>query len=285
MATWDRFKEPTTGLEVSLQSGRVFNPRSYCDDPDIGPVGVYISKEPVCKLLLDPVIQFLGEPIAWDISQSRSATGTISTYTIDWGGATDIGNITGAAWSGAKTGNVVYDDLGTYTMTAYVTDLLSKRSKEVEITVEIVEPVERIYIATSDTGVYLMDNGATPAASNTGLSGDQLLGRAIRLDPATAELPAEQQQLIFVTADGLSLSQDGGANWSNTSKATLGTPANTAADDPAPATADLDQIDLCFDPQDSRRVYLLRTTTSPKRAWLYKSDDYGETWSNTQVGS
>ena len=63
-----------------------------------------------------------------------------------------------------------------------------------------------------------------------------------------------------------------------------GVPVNTAEDDPAPATADLDQIDIAFDPQDGRRVYLLRVTTTPERAWLYKSDDYGLSFSNTQIG-
>ena len=80
------------------------------------------------------------------------------------------------------------------------------------------------------------------------------------------ELPLADAAYRQLLADGISYSTNGGVNWANISKATLGTPENAAGDDPAPVTADLDQIDLSFDPQDSRRLYLLRTTASPLRA-------------------
>jgi hypothetical protein len=249
----------------------------------MGTPAIYTTKPPVCHLSLIPRIQFLGQAIAWDISNSRSATSTISTYTIDWGGATDIGDISGAAWAGAKTGDVVYDAAGVYTVEAFVTDLLSTPSQHVFITVEVVVPVERVYIATPAGGMFISDNGGTPTASNTGLSGDQLKIRTARLHPAYADLTAAQQHIWLATKDGVSYSTTGGATWTNISKATLGAPDNSAGDDPAPATADLDQIDVAFDPQDSRRVYLMRATVSPLRTWLYKSDDYGASWSNAQV--
>lgn len=281
--TWERWQSKTTGLAVSLKSGAVFNPRSYCHDLDIGEVGVYLSKPPVCLLNMDPLVQFTGYPIAWDISASRSATGSIDTFTIDWGGETDLGNISNAPWSGAKSGLVSYPNIGEYIVTAYVTDLLGKNSKEVELTVEIVAPIERVYIATTDAGLFLMDNGDEPAQV-AWFSDNQLKGRGVRLDPATRDLPADQQWVWFIHADGLSNSQDGGASWTHTDKDDLGQPVNLAGDAPAPQSSDLDQIGLWFDAHDPRRLYLLRTTTAPnKRAWLYVSDDYGQTWSNYQV--
>ncbi len=281
--TWERYAGEDTGLEWRILKGRNFTPRFYCDDPTVGAaIAIYATKPPVCHLILIPRVQYLGQPIDWDISPSGSATSTINTYTINWGGATDDGNISGAAWSGAKTGDIIYNAVGTYAVEAYVTDVLSQQSQHVKMTVEVVEPVERVYIATPDAGVYVSDNGADPAASNTGLSGDQLKIRSLRLHPAYADLPAVQQHVWICTADGVSYSTNGGTAWSNISQATLGTPENAAGDSPAPATADLDQIDLAFDPDDPRTIYLLRTTAT--RAWRYMSTDYGATWTNEQVG-
>ena len=280
--TWERFANANpTGLRVEAWLGSVANFRSYCDDPDLGPVGIYISKEPVCKLKLTPTVQFTNTDIAWDISQSRSTTGTLDTFDIDWGGTTDIGDLASQAWAGAKTGNVQYTTVGNYTVTAYVTDLLGQRSKEAIVEVRIIIPVERVYIGTTNNGVYLMDNGGTPAASNTGLTGDDLKLRTIRLNPHHQDNPAEEQHLWVCTAAGLAYSTDGGATFDTITKATMGAPVNSAADDPTPATADLDQIDLWFDPQEKRRVYVLRTTAT--RAWVYYTDDYGATWDNNQV--
>src|SRR3990172_10518940 len=281
--SWERYTEGPTGIEGEIWSGKRFPPRYYCDDPAVGLS--YVVKPPVCHLILTPRVQTLGQAIAWDISPSGSATSTISTFSIDWGGATDIGDLSGELWaSDPLSGDVIYDDLGTYTVNAFVTDLLGTSSQHCVSTVEIVEPDERAYIGTAVLGVFISDNGSSPAASNTGLSGDQLKLRALRVHPAYADLAGNQQHVWIATKDGVSYSTDGAATWANISKATLGTPVNTAADSPAPATADLDQIDLAFDPQDQRRVYLLRVTTTPnKRAWLYMSDDYSLTWSNTQV--
>lgn len=285
--SWERYiNSNVTGFEVETYSGRVFTPRFYCHD-DVGtPVPLYTGKPPVCHLDLVPRVQYIGESQAWDIGDSFSATDTVDVFYIDWGGATDIGDISAADFNMDPTsGSVEYDDLGTYTVEAYVIDVLGVESQHVFITVEIVEPIERLYIATTDSGLFLSDNGSAPAASNGSLSGDDLLLRAARLNPAYANLPAAQQHLYMATAAGLTKSTDGGVTHSTISPATMGTPDNDAGDDPAPATGDLDQIDICFDPQDDSRVYVLRTTTSPKRAWLYISDDHGATWENAQVGT
>jgi len=283
MAALDRYLESPTGLEGEIWSGRLFRARFMCDDPTVGAsIAIYSTKPPVCHLILTPRVQTLASATAWDISPSGSATSTISTYTIDFGGG-GVANITGAAWAGAKTGTVTYNAIGSYTVEAFVTDLLGTTSQHCVSTVEIVLPEERTYIGTTDLGVFIMIAGATPVASNTGLTGDQLKLRALRVHPAYADLPGSQQHVWIATKAGVSYSTDGAATWTNITEATLGTPVNTAADSPAPTAADLDNIDIAFCPQDSRRVYLLRTWASPKRAWLYKSDDYGASWSNTQI--
>lgn len=249
-------------------------------------LGIYVGgKPPFVKLSLIPTTQYLGSAIAWDISDSGSSTSTIDTFDIDWGGATTEGDIVAGDWAlDPLTGNINYTTLGTYTVTASVTDLLGETSETVEITVEIVEPVERVYIATPDAGVFITDNGSDPAASNSGLSGDGLKLRNIRLNPHYADLPAAQQHVWACCKSGLAYSTDGGATWTLISKATLGDPTNAAADSPAPVTADLDQIDVCFDPQDSSRVYLLRITLTPERSWLYLSSNYGATWDSEGIG-
>ena len=285
MATWDRYRNDNrTGFETETYTGGTYTPRAYCDDPSAG--NVYTTKPPVCYLSLDPIRQILGQPIAFDIGDSMSATSTVDTFTIDFGGATDIGDITDADFNLDPTsGDVVYDDLGTYTVEAFVTDVLGVDSQHVEMTVEIVEPTERLYIGTTDLGVFLADNGDDPAASNAGLSGDDLKLRSIRLNSHYADLDADEQHVWIVTKTGLAYNTAGGTGtWTKITEATLGTPANSAGDDPAPTASDLDQADICFCPQDNRRLYLVRFTTTPERAWLYWSDDYGESWQNNQVG-
>lgn len=279
--SWERYKSTQTGLEVRSLTGAAINPRSYCDDPDIGPVGIYIAKGPVCKLKMTPLKQFVNTNIAWDISSSGSATGTINEFDIEWRGATNTGDLTAQAWaSDPKTGNVQFTTIGTYTVYATVTDLLGVVSEPCRVEIEIVTS-ERLYIGTSDSGVYLLAPGGTPAAANTGLGGGNLNLRALRLHPAYIDLPLPQRHIWIATETGLAYSIDGAANWTTISKAAMGTPENVAGDSPAPATADLDQIDIAFDPLDPDVVYVLRTTAT--RAWLYYTEDYGVSWSNRQV--
>jgi hypothetical protein len=286
VAVWDRYIGGVTGIEGEIWSGRRFVPRYMCHDPDVGTVtAIYATKPPVCQLILTPRVQFLGQAIDWDISESRSATSTISTFSIDWGGDTDVGDLSGELWvSDPLSGSVTYDDVGVYEVNAHVVDLLGTESQHCISTVEIVLPEERVYVGSIDLGVFVMVNGATPVASNTGLSGDQLKLRALRLHPAYADLTGDRQHVWIATKDGVSYSTDGAATWVNISKSDLGEPVNAVEDDPAPATADLDQLDICFDPQDQRRIYVVRFTVSPERVWLYVSDTYGESWENDQVG-
>jgi hypothetical protein len=108
----------------------------------------------------------------------------------------------------------------------------------------------------------------------------------MRMHPAYKDLPTGQQHIWAATEDGIGFTVDGADNWTIIALADLGVPTNDAGDSPAPAAADMTIVDVGFCPQDPDRIYVVGTTTSPNnRAWLYKTDDYGTTWSNTQVGT
>lgn len=287
---WDRYKVKETGIEVRVQLGNVFQPRFFCDDSTSG---VYTTKAPVAKLDLDPIVQFINTNIAWDVSASRSATGTIDTFDITWGGTTDIGNLTAQDWSvDPKSGNVQYTTVGTYTATLYVTDTLGNRSQADKRTVTIVDiiGVSRVYIPTSDSGMYTYDPGGSPVTANTGLSGGDLNILGYGLNPHYADLPKNQQHFWIGNDNGLAYSTDGCATYTKITKATLGNPTNTAGDGTPPDTDDLEETAITFDPQDKQRVYVLRTTDSTwnasndPRAFLYWTDDYGSTWTSFGIG-
>lgn len=277
MATWDRYTSTVTGLEVQSRIGPAFYIRSFCDDP-LG--SVYVSKAPVCKLSLIPTVQFVNTNIAWDISASRSATGTIDTFDISWGGTTDIGDLSAQTWaSDPKTGNVQYTATGTYTVTATVTDTLGNVSTPQKITVEIVEyvAVQRLYIGTTGDGLYLLTPADGVQPWNGNLSGNDLKLRSVRVHPNFADLPPEQHHLWACTAAGLAVSVDGGLSWATTAATDLGTPAGAGGE----ASADLDQIDVAFDPLDWQHVLLLRSTATG--LWVYETSDYGASWANYEV--
>ncbi len=281
MATWDRYKSNTTGLEIIAQKGVNFTPRFYCDDTS---GSVYITKAPVAILKLTPTVQFVNTNIAWDVSQSVSATGTIDTFdlTFGGGGATDL---TGQDWSvDAKTGNVQYTSTGTYTVTLYVTDTGSNRSAAARQTVNVIDlasVISKVYMSTSDLGVFTYVPGGTPVTANTGLSGDDLAIWSGKLNPHYSQLPITQQHYWIANDNGIAYSVDGCSTWTKITRATLGDPTNTARDATPPTTDDLYEVAIEFDPQNPLRVYVLRVTDDTlARTWLYWSDDYGVTWSS-----
>lgn len=289
MATWERYRSANqTGFETVLYSGQIFTPRSYCDDPTLGPVGIYVAKAPVCKLLITPTVQFANVNVAWDISQSSSATSTIDTFDIAFGGG-GPSDLSSQDWSSdPKTGNVQYTSTGRRTITASVTDLLGAQSNECKITIDIVDYVslQRLYIGvtgTSNPGCYILTPSGGPTQANTGLTGNHPNFRMLKIHPAYRDLPVGQQHLWAATEDGVAYTTDGATSWTVIGKASLGTPANNAGDSPAPAATDLELVDLAFDPQDPRRVYVVGRTTATPRTWLYVTDDYGANWSNYQV--
>lgn len=289
MAIWDRYLSNTTGLEIIVQKGARFAPRFYCDDTT---GTVYLTKAPVAVLILDPVVQFTNTNIAWDVSNSVSATGTIDTYNLTFGGG-GASDLTGQSFAGAKTGNVQYTSTGTFTVTLTTTDTGGNVSQAAKQLVSIVDgsdedislTTSKVYIATSDTGIFTYTSGNTPATANTGLSGGDLNVNSAVLHPTYAN------HYWFTCDTGVIFSTDGASTWNKITKATLGNPTNTAGDVSPPETDDLDEICIQFDPFDNRRVYVLRVTDSTwngsneARAFLYWSDDYGISWTSFGIGT
>lgn len=242
---------------------------------------------------MTPQVQFINTNIAWDVSNSRSPTGTaIDTFDLLFGGggATDL---PAQDWSvDPLTGTVTYTTVGRYTATLTVTDTTGNRSQPATVTVDIIDiqGISKIYILTDDSGVFTYVPGGTPVTANTGLSGGDLNGNSGRLNPHFDHLPVGSQHYAAVNDNGFIISVDGAGTYTKVTKATLGNPTNTAGDASPPTTSDLDEITVWFDPRDVRRIYLLRVTdptwnaSFDPRAFLYWSDDYSVTWSSFGVG-
>jgi hypothetical protein len=289
MPVWDRYLSGTTGLEIIVQKGARFVPRFYCDDTS---GTVYITKAPVAVLKLTPTVQFINTNIAWDVSQSVSATGTIDTFDLSFGGG-GAGDLAAQDWDvDPLTGNVQYASTGTFTVTLTVTDtggLRSQAAKQIVYIVDV-QGVSKVYIATSDTGIFTYVPGGTPITANTGLSAGDLNVTMGRLNPNFKHLSITQHHYWFTCDTGVIFSVNGASTWTKITKATLGDPTNTASDGSPPDTNDLDEISIAFDPQDIRRVYLLRLTDATwnasfdPRAFLYWTNDYGVTWTSFGIG-
>jgi len=278
-----RYASNSTGLElVADVTGLNFQPRFFCDDATT----VFDSKPAVAKLKMTPIVQFINTNIAWDVSASNHPTGTISTYDVSFGGG-GASDLAAQSWAGAKTGNVQYTTVGIYHASATVTDTLSNISqpaKQKIIIIDQIAAIARVFISTDDSGVYVYDPGGTPTQSNSGLTGDYLKVNSLAVNPHFATLPIANQHIWLGTVGGVAYSTDGAATWTTITPATLGDPTNTAADGSPPDTNDLDQVSVAFDPQDWRRVYVLRPTDATwnasftSRVYRYLTTDYGVTW-------
>jgi hypothetical protein len=288
---WERYTNKETGFEVKVELGNVFQSRFFCDDPTSG---VFTTKAPVAKLIMTPIVQFVNTNIAWDVSNSRSNTGTIDTFDLKFGGG-GASDLTGQDWAvDPLTGNVQYTTVGTYQATLTVTDTLGNRSQAAKQTINIIDlyATSRVYIATSDTGMFTYDPGGTPVTANTGLSGQDLGINMGVLNPHYATLSKAQQHYWLCNGNGLAFSTDGCATYTKITKATLGDPTNTAGDGTPPETDDLAEVGIAFDPQDISRVYVLRVTdvvwnaSNDPRVFVYFADDYGVsgTWTSFGVG-
>lgn len=281
MATWDRYTSKTTGFKVRVLKEGNFTSRSYCDDVDA--TDVYTSKPPVAMIELDPIVQFVNVNVGWDVSNSRHPTGTIDTYDIDFGDGI-ISDVTAAAWSGAKTGNVQYTVPGYWTVTCTVTDTLGIISTPAKVQVHIVDDMDGLgyfYTGTTDVGPYYVDSaGAADISEN--LTGDWLKLRSLKLHPQFRSLTRSLQHIWIATAAGIALSDNGGTDdWTLFTLAAMGEPNNATTE----TSADLDVIDLAFDPTDWKTIAVFRTATGTGVSWLYVTNDYGTTWTNYKAST
>ena len=277
MATWDRYTGKTTGLKLQVLKEGNFQSRSYCDDVDA--TDVYTSKPPAAFLTMAPMVQFVNVNVTWSVAQSRHPTGTIDTYDVDFGDGI-ISAVSGAAWSGAKTGTVQYTVPGYWTASATVTDTLGIISAPAKVQVQIVEDLDGLgyfYTGTTDAGAFIVDStGAT--AINTGLTGDWLKLRALKLHPMFRSVAQGLQHLWIATAAGVAYSDDGGTSWNLITLAAMGNPT----DNDGEVAADLDVIDIAFNPLDWKTIAVYRAASGGP-IWVYVTTDYGTTWLNYRV--
>jgi hypothetical protein len=276
MATWDRYTGKTTGFKLQVLKEGNFTSRSYCDDVDA--TDVYTSKPPVAMLTMTPIVQFVNTNVTWDVSDSRHPTGTIDTYDLNFGDGV-LAEITGASWAGAKSGTVQYTVPGFWNAALSVTDTLGITSAVAVVQVQIIEFAPGIfYTGTTDAGAFLTDVNGDAAAINTGLTGDWLKIRSLRMTPIFRYLPQTQQHLWIATAAGVAYSANGGTSWTLITLAAMGEPNGATTE----TSADLDCIDIAFNPADWKTVAAYRAV-SGGGIWVYITADYGTTWNNYKV--
>ena len=135
-----------------------------------------------------------------------------------------------------------------------------------------------LLVGTTDQGLWMVPPQGDPFQSNTGLTGDDLLFRAIAVHPAQSVLPIVERHVWSTHHNGISLSIDGGQSWTtHISKATIGVAATQDI-----VGIGLDPLD---DPYDPQKLYLMvgfPFTWPTPIVKFYFSDDYGSTWDSLE---
>ncbi len=269
-------------LETLADRGGNFQIRSYCDDATV----VYLTKPPICKLDLDPRAQGANLDIAWDVASSRAPTGTIDTFTILWGGSTDIGDLVDQDWaSDPLSGDVQYTAEGRFIVTTTVTDTLGVTSAPCKQVVQIGATTTNVFIliGTSDKGIWLYtQEDDLMIERNNGLTLDFLEVRGLVIHPLTDTLPLNQVIAWIATLGGPANTLNGGTSWVTIAKNDMGVPTNDAGDSPAPVIGDLEVIDVSLDPVNPNIVSFLLVDPLT-RAWVYTTTDSGTSWNNVQA--
>lgn len=278
---WERYTSKQTGFQTRVSRGNIFRPMFWCDCGTGMVPTYYATKPPVAKLIMTPTVQFINTNIAWDVSNSEAPNGTVDTFTLKFGGATDIGDQTNIDFTvpANRTGNVQYTTLGTYQATLTVKDTTGAQSFEVSKTIFIVEANVATYLGTSSDGAFRQLPGGAFTQQNTGLTSNAL--NSLTFNENTSGYPQSAQHVFATNANGIAISTDGASTWTETLKAALPDPANSAGDGTPPVTADLTELALMADPVDPNRLYLLRYTAT--RIWLFWSGDYGLTWNSVGI--
>ncbi len=148
---------------------------------------------------------------------------------------------------------------------------------------------KRLYVPTTDKGMFVIDPDGTVTQKNTGLSGSFLNFVSFDVNPQLEDFDSSKHVLIGATDGGFVYSIDGAENWSTVASASFPNPTNTAGDGSPPTSADLDEVGVAFDPQNINRWYLGRKTdptwnaTKDPRIFLYWTEDK-VTWTSFGIG-
>lgn len=255
--------------------GLTFQFRAYCCDIDSdGIMGV--SKMPVPILDISPTTVCLGDSLSWDLNNSYAPGSAIVSYAIDMDDGTQYF---------VASGNHTYAAVGTYTVSASVTEGLGK-TQTIEVEVEVIDCddgllIEFAYVSQDGGGVWMGDFTTSPVTWNnrsTGLSGTALNVNSIALRPGDRRLPNAVHELHAATDDGLYKTSTGGRSWS---KYNLPDPSNAEFGDAPAATIDeLDFLKVVYSRYDPDLLWALAYKSSPDRMWVYMTSDGGTSWSS-----
>lgn len=165
---------------------------------------VGVDKDPTALIKADTQEVCTGTPYCIDILGSYSATGTIVTYSVDWGD----GNVSNGAW---PPGGDICHPLGgwlldyVYTVTLTVTDLLGATgTAAIEVTVlDCVEPEPPIVIGTGSSGPYYMEDVSlatvVPIDHSSLVASGSLESKCMRI----YDYPDGKQSIFMVTTCGI----------------------------------------------------------------------------------
>lgn len=257
--------------EMEAVLGPVVSPRFFCCTA--GNV-VGVVKEPVAVISLSPTVICVNDFVTYDGRSSYDPDGTVTQYSWTFG---DSGS------SSASNGTHQYTSAGTYTVTLKVkdgTNLWGSASAQVVVNESL---VTYIFLGHKTAGCYYQEfdacSGGTWEQRNTGLTGNWLNVRDLKMDPFAKYGPVGTRHVWIATQAGVAKSEDDMVTWSLFTD--MPAPRNTAEDSPAPTISDLDWYCIAFNPQYSDEVYILAGTAT--RAWIYWTENYGITWDNWQV--
>lgn len=256
--------------EMEIVLGPVVSPRFFCCTA--GNVAG-VAKEPVAVISVTPTVLCVNDSITYDGRSSYDPDGTVTGYswTFGDGGSSLLSN-----------GTHQYTSAGTFTVTLTVTDgtgLQGSASAQVVVNESL---TSEFFIGHKSTGVWYLDydtcSGGTWVSKNTGLTGNWLNIRDMKLNPFTKYGPVGTRHIWIATQAGVAKSEDDGGTWTQFS---MPTPRNDAGDNPAPTVGNLDWYCIAFNPAYEDEVYILAGTAT--RVWVYWTEDYGDSWDNWQV--
>lgn len=149
---------------------------------------------------------------------------------------------------------------------------------------------KRIYVGSTDKGMFVIDPDGTVTQKNTGLTGSFLNFVSFDVNPQLIDFVSSKHVVIGATDGGFVYTVDGAENWSTVASASLPNPTNTAGDASPPTSSDLDEVSVAFDPQNVHRWYLMRKTdstwnaTKDPRVFLYWTEDAAANWTSFGIG-
>ena len=267
-----RLKTTEMAFDTLVIAGPIVSPRFFCCTA--GNV-VGVTKEPVAVIELTPTVICLGDAMAYDSGSSFDPDGAVASQAWDFGD----GN-TSAAVSGPHT----YTATGTYTVTltvrdgtgldgsAYARVLVIDCDAEGDIASEL-------FVGHKTAGAFYRSMDGAWAARNTGLTGNWLNIRDLKMSPHYKYGPSTTRHVWIATQAGIAHSEDDMVTWT-LHYADLGDPYNGESGAAQVAKAALDWYCIAFSPYKDEVFILAGTAT---RSWVYWTDDYGITWNSWQV--